>query len=200
MTRETTYDDVHDAQRHFRSVLDSMARPGRINRLHPVALTPPAGLHTGTAYLAFALLNADVSFQLALPAEAIETYLRANTGSRPAAPSEADFIVMSGHGDAALINTAKPGIPSYPETSATALIQVEQLGKSSATGGLQLTLEGPGIEHREIVFVTGLNARLLEARKTRNTEFPLGVDFVLISNDECVLCLPRTTRVEWQTL
>jgi alpha-D-ribose 1-methylphosphonate 5-triphosphate synthase subunit PhnH len=41
---------------------------------------------------------------------------------------------------------------------------------------------------------------LLAALKAKNTEFPLGVDAVLVSADECILCLPRTTRVIWETL
>ena len=95
---------------------------------------------------------------------------------------------------------AKVGIPTYPESGATAVIAVNHIGKSSSTGGVQLTLEGPGIETREIVFVTGLRAELLAALKAKNAEFPLGVDAILVSADECVICLPRTTRVTWETL
>jgi alpha-D-ribose 1-methylphosphonate 5-triphosphate synthase subunit PhnH len=41
---------------------------------------------------------------------------------------------------------------------------------------------------------------LLAALKAKNAEFPLGVDAMLVSADECVICLPRTTRVAWETL
>jgi alpha-D-ribose 1-methylphosphonate 5-triphosphate synthase subunit PhnH len=107
---------------------------------------------------------------------------------------------MSGEGEVAAINEAKVGIPTYPETGATVVLAVTHIGKSSSTGGVQLILEGPGIETREILFVTGLRAELLAALKAKNAEFPLGVDAVLVSADECVICLPRTTRVTWETL
>jgi alpha-D-ribose 1-methylphosphonate 5-triphosphate synthase subunit PhnH len=41
---------------------------------------------------------------------------------------------------------------------------------------------------------------LLAALKAKNAEFPLGVDAMMVSADECVICLPRTTRVTWETL
>ena len=197
MIRETVYNEIFDAQRHFRTVLDSMSRPGRINRFAPVALTPPAGLHKAAAYVGLALLNADVAFHLAGFSAAEEGYLRANTNSRSEGAEKADFLFLRGDGDAAPIDAAKVGLATYPETGATAVIQVDHIGKSSATGGLQLTLEGPGIETREILFVSGLRPELLAALKAKNTEFPLGVDAMLVSSDECIICLPRTTRAAW---
>jgi alpha-D-ribose 1-methylphosphonate 5-triphosphate synthase subunit PhnH len=200
MIRETAYDEIFDAQRHFRTLLDSMSRPGKINRFAPLALTPPEDFSRATAYVAFALLNADVgAHAVGFRADA-EPYLRANTQCRLETAAQADFIFMKGDGDAAPIMAAKVGIPTYPESGATAVIAVNHIGKSSSTGGVQLTLEGPGIETREIVFVTGLRTELLAALKEKNGEFPLGVDAMLVSADECVICLPRTTRVTWATL
>ena len=200
MIRETAYDEVFDAQRHFRSVLDSMARPGKVNRLTSLPITPPPSLHKAAAYVAFSLLNADVSFHLAGFDESTEAYVRANTQSRAEVAEKADYLFLKGTESEAPIHAAKLGQPAYPETGATVVIQVGHVGKSSAIGGLQLTLEGPGIELREIVFVTGLRAELLAALKAKNTEFPLGIDAILVTADESVLCLPRTTRVLWNTL
>lgn len=200
MIRETVYDEIFDAQRHFRTLLDSMSRPGKINRFAPLALTPPDDLPRATAYVAFALLNADVAAHTVGYAASAESYFRANTQCRLESASLADFIFMSGEGEVAAINEAKVGIPTYPETGATVVLAVNHIGKSSSTGGVQLILEGPGIETREILFVTGLRAELLAALKAKNAEFPLGIDAVLVSADECVICLPRTTRVTWETL
>jgi alpha-D-ribose 1-methylphosphonate 5-triphosphate synthase subunit PhnH len=200
MNRETAYDEVFDAQRHFRSVLDSMSRPGKVNRLTGLSLNPPPSLNKAAAAVVFSLLNADVSFHLASFDDATVAYLEANTASRVKPVDQADYIVLNGTGDEAPIHTAKLGLPAYPETGSTAIIQVGHAGKTSAIGGLQLTLEGPGIETREIVFVTGLRPELLAALKAKNTEFPLGVDAILVTADESVLCLPRTTRLVWNTL
>jgi alpha-D-ribose 1-methylphosphonate 5-triphosphate synthase subunit PhnH len=197
MIREITYNEIFDSQRHFRTVLDSMSRPGKINRFAPVPLTPPPSLSKAAAYVGFALLNADASFHAASLGNDAGDYLRVNTASNPIEIDRADFIYVDGAatGTEALIEQAKIGIPTYPETGATAVIQVSSIGKSSATGGLQLTLEGPGVETREIVFVTGLRAELLAMLKAKNVEFPLGVDAIIVSADDCILCLPRTTKV-----
>jgi alpha-D-ribose 1-methylphosphonate 5-triphosphate synthase subunit PhnH len=200
MIRETAYHEVFDAQRHFRTVLDSMSRPGKINRFAPLALTPPEGFPRAAAYVGFALLNADVAAHVADDAETAAAYLRANTQCRLESAATADFLFLHGGDDPSSIAAAKTGVPTYPEGGATAVIAVGHLGKSSGTGGLQLTLEGPGIETREIVFVTGLRAEVLAALQAKNTEFPLGVDAILVSEDECLVCLPRTTRVVWNTL
>lgn len=200
MIRETLYDEVFDAQRHFRTVLDCMARPGKINRFAPLALTPPADFPRAAAYVGFALLNADVAAHVAGYADTAASYLRANTQCRTESAALADFLFLRGEDDPAPVAAAKTGVPAYPEGGATAVIAVDHIGKSSGTGGLQLTLEGPGIETREIVFVTGLHARMLDALKAKNAEFPLGVDAMLVSADECVVCLPRTARVAWNTV
>lgn len=197
MIRETVYNDIFDSQRHFRTVLDSMARPGKINRFAPIALNPPPALHRAAAYVGFALLNADVVYDATSLGADAETYLRVNTHAQIGGADKADFIFLHGSGDPACVLAAKVGIPAYPETSASLVIQVAHIGKSSATGGLQLTIEGPGVETREILFVTGLNPDVLAAWKGKNHEFPLGVDALLVTTDECIVCLPRTSRVTW---
>ena len=177
-----------------------MSRPGKINRFAAVNLSPPTGLLTASAYVAFTLLNGDATYHLAgLPAE-IGSYLSANTQSHAVALEHADFHFASGAGDAGFLASAKVGQPAYPETGATVVLQVDHLGKSSSVGGLQLTLEGPGIESREIVYVAGLLPSFLDGLRARNSEFPLGVDAILTSLDGCVLCLPRTTRIRWETV
>lgn len=200
MIRETSYDEIYDAQRHFRIVLDAMSRPGRINRLAPVALTPPAPLTVGAASIAFALLNADVGFHVAPEHTEAIAYLQANTGSRFAEATAADFFFLRGDDRYDPLREAPLGVPAYPEGGATAVILVDALGRSSAQGGLALTLTGPGIESRETVCITGLTTALLELRQARNVEFPLGLDFMFVTADGQLTCLPRTTKVEWTAL
>ncbi len=200
MNHETTYDAVFDAQRHFRSVLDSMSRPGKVNRLSGAALSPPAPFLASSAAVAFALLNADASFHLEAFNEAASAYLLAHTHSRPAPVGNAEFIFLPGTAGPEAILAARTGVPAYPEGGSTVVIQVAQIGKSSSVGGLQLTLEGPGVESREIVFVTGLRPELLSALKEKNREFPLGVDAIFTTPQDSVFCLPRTTRVTWHSL
>ena len=49
MNRVLAYDEVFHAQRHFRSLLDSMSRPGTIERLDPVDFSPSPHLNKASA-------------------------------------------------------------------------------------------------------------------------------------------------------
>jgi len=203
MIRETIYHEIHDSQRHFRTILDSMSRPGKLNRFAPIALTPPPGLHRAAAYIGLALLNSDASFHAESLSSAAVAYLRANTHAPVASqPTQADFIFVSGPDPRAdeLLAEARVGQPAYPETGASLVVQVSSLGKSSHVGGLQLELVGPGIETREIVFVDGLRPELLDVLRAKNKEFPLGIDLHLVSADEILLGLPRTTKITWSAV
>lgn len=195
MHRETAYDEVFDAQRHFRTVLDAMSRPGRVNRLTGPVLSPPAPFLPASAAVAFALLNADVTFHLTGFTDAAAAYLTAHTHSRPAPAAQADFLFLSGNAPLDAVHEARLGLPAYPEGGATVIVQIEQVGRSSSVGGLQLTLEGPGIESREIVYVAGLRSELPALLQERNREFPLGLDAIFVTPHDSLFCLPRTTRV-----
>jgi alpha-D-ribose 1-methylphosphonate 5-triphosphate synthase subunit PhnH len=197
MLRETVYNEIYDSQRHFRTILDSMSRPGKLNRFASVGLNPPVPLSKTAAYVGLALLNADVTYHAELLGADASEYLRVNTHSNPDKPTTADFFFFEGDDvrAAALIQEAKVGLPAYPESGATVVVFVTRLGKSSHVGGLHLELTGPGIETREIVFVEGLRPEILAMIADKNREFPLGVDAIFVSADETLLCLPRTTRV-----
>jgi alpha-D-ribose 1-methylphosphonate 5-triphosphate synthase subunit PhnH len=197
MLRESSYDEVFAAQRHFRTVLDSMSRPGKINRFAPVALAPPGGFPLGSAYLAFALLNADVAAHLAGYEESVGAYLRANTQCQLTGADAADFLFLPGTGDPAPLAAAKTGVPAYPEGGATVVVAVRRLSKSATANALELRLQGPGVESRAAVFVTGLHPGVLATIAAKQGEFPLGIDAILVSEDEAVVCVPRTSQLSW---
>jgi len=203
MIRETAYDEVFHAQRHFRSLLDSLSRPGTINDLSPVLCTPPDGLYTATALVAFALMNADVSFHLVNMPEAVAAYLTANTNAKAAPIEAAAFVIANGHESPEAIEGASCGTLAYPDTSATLILQVKALSQAALAGCTKLTLQGPGIDGRAEVFAGPLNVDLLLVLQARNAEYPLGIDTILTadrrgSGRPRVLGLPRTTKVSWQ--
>src|SRR5262245_53864063 len=170
MVRETAYDEVFHAQRHFRSLLDSLARPGTINDLAPVPCAPPDGLHTATALVAFALMNADVSFHVVNKAPPVAEYLTANTGAHASRVEAAAFVIADGHEPPAALEGASCGTLAYPDTSATLILQVDALSPSALANSIRLTLQGPGIDGRAQLFVRPLNVDLLLALQARNAE------------------------------
>ncbi len=202
MQRETSYDQVFDAQEHYRLLLDAMARPGTINVLPRMSLTTPQGLTEAAALVGFALLNADVSFYAdGEAADVVTRYLVVNTAASPETPEKADFVFAAGKASAALVTDMKKGTLPYPDEGATLVASVEALAsEAQALGGksyLALTLEGPGIRGKRTFFVTGLNSELVAGLQQCNEEFPLGIDLILTDPGHRIACIPRSSRVEW---
>ena len=201
MVRETAYDEVHHAQQHFRSLLNSLAYPGTIRHLEPVEVTPPPSLTPSSVLLAFALLNADVSFHLVDFGQQSADYLAANTRASAAAITQAAFVFAKGETLPERLEGINCGSLLYPDTAATLVLQVAQLSPAPLAGGLKLELEGPGVKGVANAYVRGLNADLLLAVQARNAEFPLGIDTFLTSDDDgrpSALGIPRSVKVAWE--
>lgn len=164
MQRETIYDPVFDAQEHYRLLLDSMARPGKINLLPRMQLSVPAAspetaghaistatasqsgpaiLTEAAALVGFALLNADVSFHVdGAGADQATRYLLVNTSARPAEAEEADFVFASGQASAMLVESMKKGSLPYPEEGATLVANVGALATEAQGLGLKPAAAG----------------------------------------------------------
>jgi alpha-D-ribose 1-methylphosphonate 5-triphosphate synthase subunit PhnH len=195
MIRETAYDEVFDAQTHFRLIMDSMARPGKLNVLNGVAIEPPASLNRASALIGLALLNADVSYYAAENAPGIADYFITNTASRPAEAHEADFLFLPGQSDSDTLEAAKIGTLSYPETNAFVVIDVEAISTEPDTTALALILSGPGVKGEKTVFVRGLNPELLLTICEKNAEYPMGLDAILTDQNDQILCIPRSVKI-----
>ncbi len=199
MSRELHYDEVFDAQAHYRILLDSMARPGKIGLLSHPDLNPPAGLSPAAALLAFTLLNSDVTFYVDGSESAeLENYLSLNTSARRADVSVADFIFMKGENQEDLLAEAKIGNLSYPEESATFIIDVQSIRETETPESLALTLKGPGVETSKTVFISGINRAILQSMLRQNEEFPLGIDMILSDLEGHILCIPRSNQFKSQ--
>lgn len=202
MVRELAYDEVFDAQKHFRLLLDSMARPGKINRIEPVVLAPPPGLSTASVMVAFALMDADSTFEMVGMFHGEDVYICSNTNARHTPVEHAHFIFAQADESPDFLDSADCGNLLYPDTAATVVLQLEEASASPLAGGLKLTLEGPGIEGASTIWARGFSEDLLLALQARNAEFPLGLDTILTFVDRsgapCIACLPRTTHVAWE--
>lgn len=202
MVREIAYDEVFDAQKHFRSLLDSMSRPGKINRLDAVELNPPGSLNRASVLVAFALMDGDTTFEAVNMDNGEASYLAANTRSSPTVTEKANFIFASGSEAPEILESADCGMLTYPDTAATLILQLDAASREPLRDGLKLTLEGPGIQGSDTLFVRGMNPDLLLALQARNAEFPMGLDAILTFADSsgapCVTGLPRTTKVSWE--
>lgn len=202
MVREAGYDEVHDAQSHFRSLLESLSRPGRIQLLDGVEINPPSGLNRASVLTALALMDGDVRFHVVHDERGESAYLAANTRAVPDRLDKAAFIFAEGEDSPEILESADCGTLAYPDTSATLVLQIEAASAQPLDGGLRLEFAGPGVDGTGVLFVRGLNPDLLLALLARNAEFPLGIDAILTFEDAAgapsIVGVPRTARLAWE--
>ena len=195
MQTELNYDIVFDAQQHFRLLLDSMSRPGKINSFPQMDILPPDGLNQASALTGFALLNPDATYYIAGEnSDDIASYLLVNTASQQAEISVADYVFLPEEYGVEGLEEARTGTPIYPEDSATFIASAEQITEQHHEGSLAITLKGPGVNGEAKVFVSGINPELLEFVKEQNAEYPLGVDLIITDRHNNILCLRRCIK------
>jgi alpha-D-ribose 1-methylphosphonate 5-triphosphate synthase subunit PhnH len=198
------YDQVFDAQKHYRTLLECTARPGTIGQLDDAQLDLPPQLNRATALIALALFSNDCSFYLAPGQEAVAEFLSRETLANPVNAEQADFLLLPDANRLQDVSHARLGTLSYPELGATIVLQVAAISLAPISGCLRLALTGPGIESETTVFVVGAPESFFAVRDERNAEFPLGVDVFFtcdsLSAGPCVVVLPRTTQVNWKRM
>jgi alpha-D-ribose 1-methylphosphonate 5-triphosphate synthase subunit PhnH len=183
-------DPAHDAQRVFRAVLDAISRPGRIVELVD-APDGPDGLSPGTAGCLLTLADRDTPLWLA-PAfdlDAVRDYFRFHTGAPVVAErSQAAFALLGQ--DIADLDGFATGTDTYPDRSATLLIQVPAFEGEHAR-----TWRGPGIAGTSRVAIAGLPDTFWPAWTENHALFPCGVDILFVAGRRLV-ALPRSIAVE----
>lgn len=188
-------DAVLDSQSAFRSVMDAMARPGRVEKALP-ATKPPAPLSPEAGAVALTLCDADTPVWLdpVLQAEeSVADWLSFHTGAPVAhTPAEAHFAFVADPAALISLDNFAQGTQAYPDRSTTIVLQVDTL----ADGGT-LILEGPGIAGTASLAPRPLPRHFAEQWAQNNARFPRGVDLILVSRLG-LAALPRTTRITRQ--
>jgi len=195
MQTELNYDTVFDAQQHFRLLLDSMSRPGKINTFTEMDILPPDGLNQAASLTGFALLNPEVTYYVTGDNnDDIATYLLVNTASQEADISVADYIFLQEGHNANGLDNARTGTPIYPEDSATLIAAAILISEQPHKGSLAIILKGPGVNGEAEVFVSGISIELLDFVKEQNAEYPLGTDLIITDRQNHILCIPRSNK------
>jgi alpha-D-ribose 1-methylphosphonate 5-triphosphate synthase subunit PhnH len=169
-------------QQNYRLLLEAMSRPGTLHSI--VGLDETS--NTQLAVLA-ALLDSSVCFSDS--DQLLEAADIALLQSIQTTPEAADYLLCSG--SRAPSFEPRLGSLASPEQSATLVVRVTDL----EAGDLQLDLRGPGIKENQVCNIQGLDPDWLQKRKAWVCGFPLGVDMILLDQQQ-MMALPRTTRVE----
>ena len=202
VVREVAFDEVFDSQAIFRVLLDALSRPGKVIQLPGIAWTgSPPGFPAAALSVLKTLCDHRVSFSLGRPNErrAWISYLEVNLSTPFRRPEEADFVLFDGAGFDEEFAYLKRGTPEFPERSATALLCIGALADFQAAPVetvRTLSLEGPGVEGRAALAVSGLDGRYVDERARANRFAPMGIDLILVDEAGRVAGIPRSTRVE----
>ncbi|BFH60649.1 phosphonate C-P lyase system protein PhnH [Paenibacillus azoreducens] len=187
---------IHDIQRAYRKVVDSMARPGRVSDLSEEASRADAGFgsYPSTWVLAVMMLDTEVTFKIYSRREnELSRLFNQLTFASRAETEKADYIFVlhdaeEGAAEAAL-RKAKTGSLADPHDSASIIIESGDL-----SDGSEWRLTGPGIREESLVRLP-LEGGLLLARAERNAEYPMGLDMIVVDRKHRLICLPRTTQI-----
>lgn len=165
-------------QRVFRRLMTAFSYPGRVQNLDAAA---------GQALRLTLATLVDGACSLSDPQHQLAADDLRRLGARTASVACADFIVAQGR--QALEATPRLGSLENPEHGATVVLAVAALGAGAA-----LCLQGPGIDGEQMLHVSGVDPAWWTQRAEWNAHFPLGVDFILVS-EHAIVALPRTTRI-----
>ena len=184
-------DKVLSAQSTFRSVMDAMARPGRVQRIAPTS-GKPAAMMQGTAAIALTLFDHDTPIWLDAAMSAtpdVAKWLKFHTSAPVVADSSiASFALVGSPQNLPSLDRFAFGSNEYPDRSTTLILQVESL-----TDGPALELRGPGIDGAATLQASIQPQDLFERLAVNAALFPRGIDVVLVHGDT-IVAIPRTTR------
>ena len=175
-------DAPRDAAHAFRSALQAMARPGRIETVS--GGLPPAPASVAAGVLLLTLCDPETGIYLAgdHDTSALREWITFHCGSPLVGPSHADFALGSWEA-LSPVGRYRIGSSEYPDRSATLIVEMDALEPSGAI------LSGPGIARE-----AALSLPELQAFQANRARFPLGFDCYFTCGDR-LAALPRSTNV-----
>lgn len=197
LTLKDNFNTVFDSQRIFRIILDSMARPGKINCLPQIHLLD--GEYNFPFLIAKTLLDSEVGFACLDKEETLGQRIRDATGARLVDVSSAEFVFCDGRKRQEDLYRTNPGTLLFPDKGATVVMTVGRLGlqrlEEDGEELKEVELEGPGICGKTWVCISGMHEYNLGWLLLQNKEYPKGVDAILLDLDGKILCLPRSIKI-----
>ena len=193
------FDPVYSSQRVFRKLLDCMARPGKVVAIREFVAS--AWNLTCVAAVALTLMDEETTFATLGPDwEEFASFCKFHTGSKLVTAEKADFVFIDGNYYSSELEKVSRGNLLFPEQGATVICRVSGIYSGvfrTELEGLALCLKGPGILNERELTVTGLTKENLACLKKLNSEFPLGVDTILVSLNGQLSCIPRSSNIKW---
>lgn len=197
---EMKTNQVFLTQNAFRTIMDCMAQPGKINWLYNPGFSPPRGLTPYSALLLITLLDSETSFTVLPYREEWIRYIRLNTDAREDEIFDAEYILLNGSEDIPEIESVNRGGLLSPEKGVTLIYQVYTIEDNPISSSTGITLKGPGIKEARSVYIKGMDDSQWKRIKHLNREYPLGVDLFVIARDGRMIGIPRSNHFAWEVL
>lgn len=173
--------DIEQLNRsNFRAALEALARPGERYPIRPLFSSPLLAM-------ASVLLYGETSYFY--EGKADFELVRAISGAAKRGAAEADYLFADAP-EQTLIERARAGSGESPEQGTTLIFMVD-----AAQGSTPVRLSGPGINGVKEISLP-LSSACIAARRSKNAYFPLGIDILLLDQENKVLGIPRTTAIE----
>jgi alpha-D-ribose 1-methylphosphonate 5-triphosphate synthase subunit PhnH len=183
---------VFDSQSAFRSVMNAMARPGRIKTIG-LGLEPPAPLSLAAAAACLALADFETPLWLSpalANASGVAQYLSFHTGAGMVrSPEQAAFALVDIRLDPLDLASFAQGVAEYPDRGATVILIC-----ASMPAAPHMRIVGPGLRGEGSFGLEPLPSSFAEQWRSNRDAFPLGVDLIVTAGDR-IACLPRSTHV-----
>jgi alpha-D-ribose 1-methylphosphonate 5-triphosphate synthase subunit PhnH len=183
------------SQAVFRAVLQALSHPGRTVAVEHDAQVPAVG-HAASAAVLLALLDSDCTLWLSprLANSDAGAWLRFHTGCTLVTdPAQARFVWVAQGDEWPALGSLALGTDTYPDKSATCLVDVPRATATTAGSNYAWHLRGPGIQDLAALQVDGLPDDFEAQWAANHAVFPRGVDLLLATADH-IVGLPRTTR------
>jgi alpha-D-ribose 1-methylphosphonate 5-triphosphate synthase subunit PhnH len=198
MKLETKSDQVFLTQEIFSLLLDSMARPGKVNRMPDLKYHPPVGLSPYAMGIALTLLDEEIGFAVLPDSEDWLEYISQNTGCMADDVDRAEFIIVDGRRNLPEIEEMNRGDLYRPETGATLIMLVDKIKEICNAGDVMVQLRGAGIKDVRTIYLQGIDPRNLSRIVYMNREFPLGIDTMIIDDTGHIAAIPRSSKMTWE--
>ncbi|MFW5833151.1 MAG: phosphonate C-P lyase system protein PhnH [Pseudomonadota bacterium] len=191
MRPSTTFRDAAlGPQAVFRTLLDALARPGRVLTLEGDVPAPPPPAGRALYAAALALVDFETPLWLDAALAPLAEDLRFQTGAPVVDdPARAAFALVAEPDSLPPLDAFAQGTAAYPDRSTTLIVEV----RGFRDGPWRLA--GPGLQAPRGFGAVGLDEAFAAQWRANHGRFPCGVDLFLTSGSQ-VVGLPRTCRIE----
>ena len=183
-------DSTINTQHFFRNVMRAFSRPCQAHSMRDGAAGQalPQAKDATLKELCNIFLDSSVSFYVHGDPE-LAGAIREATYAKTADIEAADFVLLDGARDYALLDRVYPGSLVSPHKGATVFAAVPQID-----GAVKIEAEGPGINGRASCLVDASIARCLRQVAAMDKEYPKGFELLFATPQGDLFAVPRHVR------